>query len=374
MNRRRASLGALAVGATALSLALSPLPSTWASSDAGRVLALGSAAHHGEPGDGRTATGIAATPTGNGYWTVAEDGAVSTHGDARDHGHPAAVARPVVDIAASRTGNGYWLAASDGGVFTFGDARFAGSLGHIRDLVAPIGGIAATPTGNGYWMVAGDGGVFSFGDAPFLGRPDVTSWATAIAATPSGRGYWVVTNAGDIHAFGDARDHGSLAGAGAGFVMAIVPTVTGGGYWLATTDGAVHAFGDAADRGDATEPSQAPAVDLAARTDGGGYWLVTGAMPPPPEPVYQSSARPGEPSDADFDRLAQCESGQRWHLNSGNGYYGGIQFSLRTWRSVGGTGYPHEHSREVQIDKGRELWRRAGWGQWPHCSRQLGYR
>ncbi|HSX67701.1 ubiquitin-like domain-containing protein [Nocardioides sp.] len=75
-----------------------------------------------------------------------------------------------------------------------------------------------------------------------------------------------------------------------------------------------------------------------------------------------------------WDRLAQCESGGNWALNTGNGYYGGIQFSASTWHSVGGTGLPHEHSREEQIKRGQILQSRAGWGQWPHCSAQLGLR
>ena len=47
-----------------------------------------------------------------------------------------------------------------------------------------------------------------------------------------------------------------------------------------------------------------------------------------------------------WDRLAQCESGGNWHINTGNGYYGGLQFSLGTWHSYGGTGLPSQHSRE----------------------------
>jgi hypothetical protein len=60
-------------------------------------------------------------------------------------------------------------------------------------------------------------------------------------------------------------------------------------------------------------------------------------------------------------------------MNSGNGYYGGLQFSLATWQSVGGTGYPHQASRNEQIHRGQILQSRAGWGQWPACSEKLGY-
>ena len=50
-----------------------------------------------------------------------------------------------------------------------------------------------------------------------------------------------------------------------------------------------------------------------------------------------------------WDRLAQCESGGNWAINTGNGYYGGLQFNLGTWQAYGGTGCPHQHSRETQI-------------------------
>ena len=91
---------------------------------------------------------------------------------------------------------------------------------------------------------------------------------------------------------------------------------------------------------------------------------------PPPRP-----RRPyGDPSDpVTWERLAQCESGGNWSMNTGNGYYGGLQFSLETWRNVGGSGYPHQASKAEQIKRGQILQARAGWGQWPHCARQLGY-
>jgi len=73
-----------------------------------------------------------------------------------------------------------------------------------------------------------------------------------------------------------------------------------------------------------------------------------------------------------WDRLAQCESGGNWAINTGNGYYGGLQFTLSTWRRVGGSGYPHEASREEQIARGQILQARSGWGQWPACAKKLG--
>jgi uncharacterized protein YabE (DUF348 family) len=65
-----------------------------------------------------------------------------------------------------------------------------------------------------------------------------------------------------------------------------------------------------------------------------------------------------------WDKIAACESGGNWHINTGNGYYGGLQFSAPTWKSVGGPGLPHEQSREIQIKYAKILQARSGWGQW----------
>ncbi|GGU10031.1 resuscitation-promoting factor [Nocardioides albus] len=74
-----------------------------------------------------------------------------------------------------------------------------------------------------------------------------------------------------------------------------------------------------------------------------------------------------------WDQLAQCESGGNWAINTGNGYYGGLQFNLQTWQAYGGSGLPSENSRESQIavaTKVRDA--NGGYGSWPHCSQQLG--
>jgi len=75
-----------------------------------------------------------------------------------------------------------------------------------------------------------------------------------------------------------------------------------------------------------------------------------------------------------WDRLAQCESGGNWRINTGNGYYGGLQFSLSSWRAVGGSGLPSDASREEQIARGEMLKARQGWGAWPACTAKLGIR
>src|SRR5260221_3492801 len=112
--------------------------------------------------------GLAATPTGKGYWRVAADGGVFTAGDAQFYGSIAGTPHDtIVAIAATRTGRGYWLTDRSGAVFSFGDAAFHGSMGGHR-LNLPVVGMAATPDGSGYWLVASDGGLFAV-NAPFYG-------------------------------------------------------------------------------------------------------------------------------------------------------------------------------------------------------------
>ena len=115
---------------------------------------------------------------------------------------------------------------------------------------------------------------------------------------------------------------------------------------------------------------------------------TTTTAPPPPPPTTAPPAPPpapapapsgpgnGDPEDpASWDRLAGCESGGNWAINTGNGYYGGLQFSLSSWQAVGGTGYPHEHSRETQIEMGKRLYYSGGgWSHWPGCTRSFGWR
>ncbi|MFD0866943.1 transglycosylase family protein [Tessaracoccus lubricantis] len=68
-----------------------------------------------------------------------------------------------------------------------------------------------------------------------------------------------------------------------------------------------------------------------------------------------------------WDRIARCESTNRWNINTGNGYYGGLQFNLQTWRSVGGTdfaAYPHQATREEQITVANRLYDQRGLQPW----------
>jgi uncharacterized protein YabE (DUF348 family) len=74
-----------------------------------------------------------------------------------------------------------------------------------------------------------------------------------------------------------------------------------------------------------------------------------------------------------WDALAQCESGGYWAINTGNGYYGGLQFNVGTWRAYGGTGLPSQASRETQIAIATKLRDASGgYGAWPGCAAKLG--
>jgi hypothetical protein len=76
-----------------------------------------------------------------------------------------------------------------------------------------------------------------------------------------------------------------------------------------------------------------------------------------------------------WDALARCESGGNWHINTGNGYYGGLQFSSGTWLAYGGSKYAARAdlaTREEQIAIAEKLLKGSGWGAWPACSESLG--
>ena len=73
-----------------------------------------------------------------------------------------------------------------------------------------------------------------------------------------------------------------------------------------------------------------------------------------------------------WDALAQCESGGNWAINTGNGFYGGLQFTQQSWNGVGMSGSPMNASREQQIEAAERLLAQQGWGAWPACSSKLG--
>ena len=72
-----------------------------------------------------------------------------------------------------------------------------------------------------------------------------------------------------------------------------------------------------------------------------------------------------------WNRIAHCESGGRWHINTGNGYFGGLQISKSTWNGYGGrkfARYPHGATKREQIRVAERIQRGQGWGAWPSCA------
>ena len=87
--------------------------------------------------------------------------------------------------------------------------------------------------------------------------------------------------------------------------------------------------------------------------------------------TLDGSAATAHADSVNWDAIAQCESGGNWATNSGNGYYGGLQFNLGTWQSNGGTGYPHQNSKAEQIRVATNLYNARGSSPWPLCGRYL---
>jgi hypothetical protein len=83
---------------------------------------------------------------------------------------------------------------------------------------------------------------------------------------------------------------------------------------------------------------------------------------------------PSSVPDEVWAALRKCESNNRYDINTGNGYYGAYQFAAGTWTKLGYKGLPHRAAPAVQDEAAKRLQAKAGWGQWPACSRKLGLR
>ena len=89
--------------------------------------------------------------------------------------------------------------------------------------------------------------------------------------------------------------------------------------------------------------------------------------------VFAAPAQAGPLRQEAWDRVAQCESGGNWRANTGNGYYGGLQFSRGTWQSYGGgtyAGTANQATRLQQIEIAEKVLSAQGWDAWPICSRR----
>jgi uncharacterized protein YabE (DUF348 family) len=102
--------------------------------------------------------------------------------------------------------------------------------------------------------------------------------------------------------------------------------------------------------------------------------LKVGSKPQPAPPASTSPTPPPSSSGLNWDAVAACESGGNWHINTGNGFYGGLQFDSGTWLSNGGGAYAPRAdlaSREQQIAIATKLYDARGSSPWPVCGQRL---
>ena len=96
-----------------------------------------------------------------------------------------------------------------------------------------------------------------------------------------------------------------------------------------------------------------------------GMAVIGGALVAAPMAMSTATA-----NAVNWDAVAACESGGNWAINTGNGYYGGLQFNMGTWRANGGTGSPHNASRSEQIRVAENVLHSQGIGAWPVCGKR----
>jgi resuscitation-promoting factor RpfA len=104
------------------------------------------------------------------------------------------------------------------------------------------------------------------------------------------------------------------------------------------------------------------AVGLAAAGVAGSFALLGSGSP------AQAAS-----SGVNWDAVAQCESSGNWHINTGNGYYGGLQFTKSTWRAYGGGKYAptaNKATKAEQIRIAEKVLKGQGIGAWPVCGKR----
>jgi resuscitation-promoting factor RpfE len=102
-----------------------------------------------------------------------------------------------------------------------------------------------------------------------------------------------------------------------------------------------------------------------------GLATIAGALAVAPMASMLMGAGTANADDGvNWDAVAACESGGNWSTATGNGYYGGLQFTMSTWRANGGTGSPHQASRDEQIRVANNVLKSQGIGAWPVCGRR----
>ena len=99
-----------------------------------------------------------------------------------------------------------------------------------------------------------------------------------------------------------------------------------------------------------------------------GLAIIAGALAV--APMALATATANADSGVNWDAVAACESGGNWGTATGNGYYGGLQFTMGTWRANGGHGSPQQASREEQIRVAENVRQSQGIRAWPVCGKR----
>ena len=100
-----------------------------------------------------------------------------------------------------------------------------------------------------------------------------------------------------------------------------------------------------------------------------GLATITGALAVAPMASLLMGAGTAN-ADVNWDAVAACESGGNWGISTGNGYYGGLQFTMGTWHANGGSGSPSQASRDEQIRVADNVVKSQGIRAWPVCGRR----
>ena len=126
---------------------------------------------------------------------------------------------------------------------------------------------------------------------------------------------------------------------------------------------------------DTSDVAQLPAVAIPQPQIPNTTQAAAAAPTTEPEATANVAFAPSIPSGTHWDTLAQCEATGNWAINTGNGFYGGLQFTQSTWLAYGGGAYASRAdfaSREQQIAVAERVLVGQGWGAWPACSSRLG--
>ena len=116
-------------------------------------------------------------------------------------------------------------------------------------------------------------------------------------------------------------------------------------------------------------------LGLAAASVAGTAALAAPAAPAQAQVAGVAPVTAARGPGVNWDAIAHCESGGNWSINTGNGYYGGLQFSRSTWRAYGGGRFAataDQATRAEQILVAERVRDGQGLGAWPHCGRRAG--